>query len=271
MLAKHITTVLFDLDGTLLPMDQMGFTKTYFGLLVQKAAPFGLKPQPTIDAVWAGTKAMVKNDGSAPNDRRFWDTFCPWWGWRNPCCGRCSTNSTARNSTGQVRLRGEPLRGPGGAGPEGPGLRRGAGHQPHLPPGGGAHPALLGGPCPRGLLPGDHLREQHLCKPDPAYYREILEKLGKGPEECLMVATTGWRTPPPPRWACPYTLPPTAWKTATRWTCPSSPRQLPGLPHLQRDRGIKIEKIFQLLLLQQENPQPLGYHKITEREIPYSR
>ena len=38
MLDPQITTVLFDLDGTLLPMEVEHFTKTYFGLLAQKAA-----------------------------------------------------------------------------------------------------------------------------------------------------------------------------------------------------------------------------------------
>ena len=33
-----ITTVLFDLDGTLLPMDNDVFTKGYFKLLVQQLA-----------------------------------------------------------------------------------------------------------------------------------------------------------------------------------------------------------------------------------------
>ena len=34
-----IKTVMFDLDGTLLPMDQDEFTRYYFGLLVRKLAP----------------------------------------------------------------------------------------------------------------------------------------------------------------------------------------------------------------------------------------
>ena len=37
----RIKAVLFDLDGTLLPMDQDHFVKTYFQLLAQKLAPFG--------------------------------------------------------------------------------------------------------------------------------------------------------------------------------------------------------------------------------------
>ena len=36
-----ITTVLFDLDGTLLPMDNDAFTKGYFKLLAAKLAPHG--------------------------------------------------------------------------------------------------------------------------------------------------------------------------------------------------------------------------------------
>ena len=57
-----ITTVLFDLDGTLLPMDQDLFTKGYFKLLAAKLAPYGYEPKQLIDAVWAGTAAMLKND-----------------------------------------------------------------------------------------------------------------------------------------------------------------------------------------------------------------
>lgn len=75
MLEPQITTVLFDLDGTLLPMDTEGFTKAYFALLAKKAAPYGYQPEPLVAAVWKGTKAMVKNDGTQPNDARFWDTF----------------------------------------------------------------------------------------------------------------------------------------------------------------------------------------------------
>ena len=57
-------TVLFDLDGTLLPMDQDAFTKGYFTLLVQKLAPHGYDPAALVDNIWAGTAVMVANDGS---------------------------------------------------------------------------------------------------------------------------------------------------------------------------------------------------------------
>ena len=59
-----IDTILFDLDGTLLPMDQDAFTEYYFKLLAGKMAPLGYEPKQLIAAVWDGTKAMVKNDGT---------------------------------------------------------------------------------------------------------------------------------------------------------------------------------------------------------------
>ena len=64
--------VLFDLDGTLLPMDQERFTKTYFQLLAAKLAPLGYDPAKLVDSIWAGTAAMVKNDGSCTNEEAFW-------------------------------------------------------------------------------------------------------------------------------------------------------------------------------------------------------
>ena len=41
---EKITTVLFDLDGTLLPMDQDLFVKSYFGKLAEKMAPAAMTP-----------------------------------------------------------------------------------------------------------------------------------------------------------------------------------------------------------------------------------
>ena len=70
-----ITTVLFDLDGTLLPMDNDLFTKGYFKLLAEKLAPYGYEPKQLVDAIWAGTACMVKNDGSKTNEAAFWETF----------------------------------------------------------------------------------------------------------------------------------------------------------------------------------------------------
>ena len=75
-----LTTVLFDLDGTLLPMDQDEFVKYYFGLLAKKIAPLGYDPKTLAGNIWAGTAAMVKNDGSCTNEEAFWKKFSSIYG-----------------------------------------------------------------------------------------------------------------------------------------------------------------------------------------------
>ena len=70
-----IKVVLFDLDGTLLPMDQEVFVKGYFMGIGAKLAPFGYEPKALIDAIWAGTIEMIKNDGRRTNEKAFWDYF----------------------------------------------------------------------------------------------------------------------------------------------------------------------------------------------------
>ena len=75
-----IQAVLFDLDGTLLPMDQETFTKGYFGLLAAKTAPLGYDPKKLFDAVWSGTAAMVRNDGKETNETVFWQKFTEIYG-----------------------------------------------------------------------------------------------------------------------------------------------------------------------------------------------
>jgi len=61
-------------------MDQDVFVKTYFGLLAKKLAPYGYEPDKLIQAVWAGTEAMVKNDGKQSNEEQFWQTFAQVYG-----------------------------------------------------------------------------------------------------------------------------------------------------------------------------------------------
>ncbi|MBQ7283857.1 MAG: HAD family hydrolase [Oscillospiraceae bacterium] len=75
-----IKTVLFDLDGTLLPMDQDVFIKEYFTLLATKMAPYGYEPKKFIETIYNGVKAMVTNDGSCNNEKAFWNLFTSVYG-----------------------------------------------------------------------------------------------------------------------------------------------------------------------------------------------
>ena len=68
-------TILFDLDGTLLPMDQDAFTKAYFKALTEKLIPHGYEPDALVKGIWSGTASMVRNDGRRTNEAVFWDAF----------------------------------------------------------------------------------------------------------------------------------------------------------------------------------------------------
>ena len=66
---------MLDLDGTLLRISQNTFIGVYFAELSKVFARLGMESEASIKAVWAGTKAMLLNDGSELNANKFWDTF----------------------------------------------------------------------------------------------------------------------------------------------------------------------------------------------------
>lgn len=70
-----IKYILFDLDGTLLPLDQEIFLKKYFKGLAEHVSHLGYTEQQISGAIWQGSKEMAKNDGSKTNEEVFWDTF----------------------------------------------------------------------------------------------------------------------------------------------------------------------------------------------------
>lgn len=183
-----ISTILFDLDGTLLPMDQDEFTKGYFGLLAKKLAPRGYEPQTLIDGIWSGTKAMVKNDGSVTNEEAFWRRFSEIFGEKvredEPIF-----NEFYENEFQQARaICGfEPKAAAAVKRAKELGFRVALATNPIFP-------AVATESRIRwaGLEPGDfemYTTYENIghCKPNPAYYSDILERLGVKAEDCLMV------------------------------------------------------------------------------------
>lgn len=183
-----IKAILFDLDGTLLPMDQDTFIKAYFGLLAKKLAPRGYAPEALIDGIWKGTGAMIANDGSCTNEEAFWKCFSGLLGehvrrdepvfedyYRNEfqaVKAACGFDPRAKaliewlkTKPYQIILATNPL-----------------------------FPAIATQSRIRwaGLQAEDFAyyttyENSRFCKPNPSYYLEILEKNGLKPEECLMV------------------------------------------------------------------------------------
>lgn len=75
-----VKAVLFDLDGTLLPMDQDVFIKTYLKGLAKKLAPCGYESEKLIKSIWYCSSAMVENNGEKTNEEVFWDNISAIYG-----------------------------------------------------------------------------------------------------------------------------------------------------------------------------------------------
>lgn len=183
-----ITTVLFDLDGTLLPMDQDIFIKKYFGLLAQKLAPHGYDPKKLVQAVWAGTKAMVMNGGKVTNKEAFWITCDAVLG--------CEASKDAdihmdfyRNEFNQVQIvcGFEPMAARIVNSLKDRGYRVVLATNPLFPAIATQNRIRWAGLQPEDFEYITTYENSHYCKPNPDYYREILTQLNLKPEECLMV------------------------------------------------------------------------------------
>lgn len=181
--------IFFDLDGTMLPMDQDEFIKVYFTELCKRFCPeLKLKDEQLIKAVWKATNSMIKNDGSAPNIKAFWRTFAKILGkdalnyvkdfdnfyqnefYETKKCSRYNPNVPEAIKT--LKRKGYTLV---------------AATNPIFPE--IATMTRLGW---AGVGKGDFAlvttyENSSTCKPNPKYFEEIMGKLKAEPEECMMV------------------------------------------------------------------------------------
>lgn len=187
---KHmkIKHVFFDLDGTLLPMDQDTFTKLYFKNLAKRLAPLGYDCEKLIFAIWAGTASMVKNDGNQTNEDAFWKTFTALF----PEKGRadepvfedfykneflnakaaCGFTENAAKVVSFLKEKGANLI---------------LASNPIFPMIAQKNRMTWAGVNPDDFSYITSYENAHFCKPNPAYYREILEKNGLNACESLMI------------------------------------------------------------------------------------
>ncbi|MDO5399928.1 MAG: HAD family hydrolase [Eubacteriales bacterium] len=183
-----LKAVFFDLDGTLLPMDQDRFVKSYMGRMAKKMAPHGYDPDKLIKAVWTGTAAMVKNDGTRTNEEVFWCFFREPFG-QNVRKDEPLFEDFYRSEFQQVRrdCGFDPRAAATVRAIRDMGLRVVLATNPLFPP-----IATQSRVRWAGLEPNDFefittYDNSSFCKPNPEYYREILGKLDLKPEQCLMV------------------------------------------------------------------------------------
>ena len=186
-----VKAVFFDLDGTLLPMDEARFTRFYFNELSKEVKQFGIELMPLSVSIWKGVKAMVKNDGTMTNYERFWISFFedfPQLLSRKEEVIAAIGNFYATNFakakavTGENPLAEKVIR-----------LLQEQGYplvlatNPIFP-----YTATVTRMSFVGLTPADFLEvsayeNSSYAKPNPDYYTDMLERSGFKPEEVLMI------------------------------------------------------------------------------------
>lgn len=183
-----ITTILFDLDGTLLPMDQNTFAKTYVKGLTAAAEPAGYSPMILSTAIMAGTAAMVKNTGEKTNEEVFWDTLEKTYGEsvRNDIHlfddfyatdfqkikDVCGFEPKASELIKRIKEKG---------------FRVALATNPLFPKVATESRIRWAGLEPKDFELFTTYETSRYCKPNLDYYRDVLAQLEVAPEECLMV------------------------------------------------------------------------------------
>jgi FMN phosphatase YigB (HAD superfamily) len=182
-----INTILFDLDGTLLPMDIKIFEKVYFGSLSRH---FMDKHdlQSFIDLIWGATKAMVANTEHRTNEEVFMeamklsvheqlDEYKARFNHFYQTDFDAVKQSVSKNEDILSAVK----------------ILKKKGYQlviatnPMFP-----RLAIEKRISWAGLDIEDFsyvtsFEDNHYCKPQPKFYQEVLSEIGKSPFECLMV------------------------------------------------------------------------------------
>lgn len=184
-----LKTILFDLDGTLLPIDTDTFTRHYMKALAAYVGHL-IPPAHLVEQVLAATYEMIRNtEPTMTNAQVFARHFFP----------KVGKDEAEMMPTFEAFYL-EKFPGLKAVCPGVPGLARRVvqaaldrGYEIVL----ATNPVfpmeaqqermrwIEVGDLPWRLVTA--YETMHACKPQPAYYREILERIGRRPEECLMV------------------------------------------------------------------------------------
>ena len=183
-----IKTILFDLDGTLLPMDQDRFVREYLVSMAKRMEKHGYDPKLLISSIWSGTAAMVKNKTNHLNESVFWEAASNHYG-QNIRCDEplfrsfyerefhtlkeiCGFNQNAAKVIDHLKQHGYRLI---------------LATNPLFPSVATFSRIHWAGLEPEIFELVTTYENSTRCKPNPEYYWEIVEKMNLVPEECLMV------------------------------------------------------------------------------------
>lgn len=180
--------IMFDMDGTLLPMDMHEFTHGYFKYLCKRLAPFGFDNEKLVDAIWKGTAAMARNDGKVLNREVFWNCFEELMGGPiDKIAGECddfygNEFNEAIKFTQPTPLAKEAVR---LARTKSPVVALST--NPLFPMVGQKSRMNWAGIAEEKFDLVTAYETDYYCKPNPEYFKSVMERLHVEPSECLMV------------------------------------------------------------------------------------
>lgn len=182
-----IDTILFDLDGTLLPLDMQRFTEIYFREMGNMFKDM-MDPKLLVKHVWTATEEMVENIEYKTNEEVFMNKFQQLIGgdiskYRERFDNFYDTQyHKTRESVQSQTLIKESVK-----------LLKEKNYKlvvatnPLFPRKAIYHRIEWAGLDLKDFAYITSYEDNHYCKPQLHYYKEILEVIGKRPEQCMMV------------------------------------------------------------------------------------
>ncbi|MCD8309083.1 MAG: HAD family hydrolase, partial [Clostridia bacterium] len=180
-------TVLFDMDGTLHYMDQERFTKEYFGYLCAYFAPKGYDPEKLANGVVKGTYAMAANDGKLTNKDVFWQAFATEFG-GDVCKHTEFFEEFYINEFNKAKNTCHPYEGANELikGLKAKGCKVVLATNPVFPMIAHLNRIKWANLDAEDFDYITSYENSHYCKPNPLYYKEILDVTGSKAEDCIM-------------------------------------------------------------------------------------
>lgn len=185
---EMIDTILFDLDGTLLKMNEKQFIQSYFSRIQALFEHLELDVPLVMKGFLQGVTAMISNNGTKTNEEAYWDTFTAitkidrnllephlqtfYETTFNEVIEATDTYENLQAVLDHLINKGYTL------------LLTTNPMFPRIATMSRIRWANLN---PESFKEITTFENYHYCKPNPHYYREVLEKMGIEPNKCLMV------------------------------------------------------------------------------------
>ncbi len=183
-----ITTILFDLDGTLLPIDTEEFTEKYFMEISIKLRDY-FTPEQVVKNIWDSTKYMISNiDPDKTNEEAFFEDFYERIDHKAEILNPIFNDFYERdfNNIREISTKSKYMI-------DAVAMLKQKGYDlvvatnPLFPERAILHRIEWAGLNKEDFIFISCLEKMHYCKPRLEFYEEVLEIIQKCPQHCMMV------------------------------------------------------------------------------------